>query len=87
MTVVGQTDCNQLMDKITVNVFVNGLEHLGLSGQYVIMGIEDDLSDSGFTTKFDLTKLVSKQTPSLPGVYKAGSSETEIAMQNDYART
>lgn len=87
MTVVGQTDCNQLMDKITVNVFVNGLEHLGLSGQYVIMGIEDDLSDSGFTTKFELTKLVSKQTPSLPGVYKAGSSETEIAMQNDYART
>lgn len=56
MTVVGQTDCNDLMDTIRVNVFVNGVEHPGMSGDYSIIGIEDNLSESGFTTTFELVK-------------------------------
>lgn len=56
MTVVGQTECNDLMDTIRVNVFVNGVEHPGMSGDYSIIGIEDSLSDSGFTTTFELVK-------------------------------
>lgn len=58
MTVVGQTECNQLLDKITVNVFVNGVPHVGLTGDYIIMSISEDLSDSGFTTTFELQRAV-----------------------------
>lgn len=56
MTVVGQTECNDLMDTIRVNVFVNGIEHPGMSGDYSIIGIEDNISDNGFTTTFELVK-------------------------------
>ena len=58
MTVVGQIECNKLLDKITVNVFVNGVPHVGLTGDYIIMGITEDLSDSGFTTTFELQRAV-----------------------------
>ena len=58
MTVVGQTECNKLLDKITVNVFINGVPHVGLTGNYVILGITEDLSDSGFTTTFELQRAV-----------------------------
>ena len=56
MTVLGQTDCNQLLDKINVQVTFNGVPHPGLSGKYVILDIQDELSDSGFTTTFRLLR-------------------------------
>ena len=56
MTVVGQTKLNKLLDKIHVVVMMNGAEHPGLTGDYVITGIEDDISDSGYTTTFKLLK-------------------------------
>ena len=57
MTIIGQTKCNKLYDVIRVNVYVNGVEHKILTGDYTIFGIEDNLSDAGFTTTFKLTKL------------------------------
>ena len=54
MSVIGQLECNQLMDVIRVNIFVNGVQHPTLSGDYIIQGIEDDLSMDGFTTTFNL---------------------------------
>lgn len=89
MQVIGQIDCNQLMDRITVNVFVNGLEHPGLSGMYTILGIEDELSDSGFTTTFDLLKVTSSSnTSSLPGFYMnsddAKAYTNQDALKDDY---
>ena len=56
MTVVGQTKLNKLLDKIHVVVMMNGAEHPGLTGDYVITGIEDDVSDSGYTTTFKLLR-------------------------------
>ena len=58
MTVIGQTECNHLLDRITVNVFINGVPHIGLTGDYIILGITEDLSDSGFTTTFELQRAV-----------------------------
>lgn len=63
MTVVGQTECNQLLDKIQVNIMFNGVPHPGLSGQYVILEINDELSDSGFTTTFRLLRDYQGATP------------------------
>ena len=85
MTVIGQTECNQLMDRVKVNVYVNGLQHIGLTGTYVIMSIEDDLSDSGFTTTFGLTKQVESSTSSMPGVYQAGSDSTTESLKQDFS--
>jgi hypothetical protein len=57
MTILGQTDTNSLLDKIQVNIFVNGAFHEFMSGEYVIQGITDNLDDNGFTTTFKLSKL------------------------------
>jgi hypothetical protein len=56
MTVIGQTKLNKLLDKIHVVVMLNGAEHPGLTGDYVILGIEDDVSESGYTTTFRLLR-------------------------------
>ena len=56
MTVLGQTHCNQLLDKIQVHIMFNGVPHPGLSGTYVILEINDELSESGFTTNFRLLR-------------------------------
>ena len=59
MTIIGQTDCNKLMDTIEVLVYVNGARHPLFSGKYIILEITDELSDAGFTTQFKLLKEVS----------------------------
>jgi hypothetical protein len=56
MTIIGETECSKLLDTIQVNVFVNGVPHPSLTGKYTILGIEDSLSDSGFTTTFKLVR-------------------------------
>lgn len=89
MTVIGQLDCNKLMDRITVNVFVNGLEHVGLSGLYTILEVEDNLSESGFTTTFQLLKITKQDASSgLPDFYtndKNGVAyKNQQAFENDY---
>jgi hypothetical protein len=58
MTIVGQTDCNELMDTIEVLVYVNGSKHILFSGKYIITDISDELSENGFTTTFKLLKSV-----------------------------
>lgn len=56
MTVIGQTRCNHLLDRIHVDVIMNGVVHPVATGNYTILGIEDNLSDGGFTTTFRLLK-------------------------------
>jgi hypothetical protein len=75
MTVIGQTQCSQLLDKIQVNIMFNGVPHPGLSGRYVILEITDDLSDSGFTTTFKLLR-----------DYQGGSDLKEL-LDNSHATT
>ena len=77
MTVVGQTDCNRLMDCVRVLVYVNGKEHLAMSGDYTILGIEDELSENGFTTTFKLIKsdwaINNDKLPEYATNYKSGN--------------
>ena len=88
MTVLGQIEPNQLLDSITVNVMVNGVRHDVMSGKYTILGIEDDLSDSGFTTTFRLLKDTwAVSNSDISNVYTNESNkskENEKALKNDY---
>lgn len=87
MTIVGQTECNHLLDRITVNVFINGVPHVGLTGDYIILGISEDLSESGFTTTFQLQRAT--ETEPLTNDYVATPNEGEAAkdaknLKDDY---
>lgn len=88
MTVLGQIEPNQLLDSITVNVMVNGVRHDVMSGKYTILGIEDDLSDGGFTTTFRLLKDTwAVSNSDISDVYTSESNkskENEKALKNDY---
>lgn len=91
MTVIGQIQCNQLMDRINVEVCVNGVNHPALSGTYVIQSVEDELSESGFTTTFGMYKLTDSSSDNLPPVYSVGgegsnASKNEDAFKDDYKR-
>jgi hypothetical protein len=91
MTVIGQIQCNQLMDRINVDVCVNGVNHPALSGTYVIQSVEDELSESGFTTTFGMYKLTNSSSDNLPPVYSVGgegsnASKNEDAFKDDYKR-
>ena len=85
MTVIGQVDCNTLMDRIRVNVFVNGVEHIVLSGDYVITEIEDELSESGFTTTFSLVRAVANEAAEATAEYKNSYGDKTKAWQNQQA--
>lgn len=78
MTIVGQTDCNKLLDKIHVEVYVNGVKHDLFSGDYIINGITDNLSADGFTTTFKLFKSVS-------GVYDSSDAPEYVSTANDWS--
>ena len=82
MTVVGQIDCNQLMDCIKVNVFVNGVQHVPLTGTYAITEIEDDLSESGFTTTFKLLRAEWNSSDSMEAPNFISNSSTSRAWHN-----
>lgn len=90
MTVIGQIEPNQLLDSITVNVTVNGVKHDVMSGKYTILGIEDDLSDSGFTTTFRLLKDTwAISNSDVADVYSNDRNGTKVkknqdALKNDY---
>ena len=89
MEIIGQTSCNQLMDKIHVNVHVNGIPHPALTGDYIITDIEDNLSESGFTTTFQMFK-DSDAVATTPFYAVSGDASkakaNENAMQNDYSK-
>lgn len=76
MTVVGQTDCNELLDLIHVDVYVNGVKHDLFSGNYVINEITDNLSAEGFTTTFKMIKSIS-------GIYDSSDAPNYISTKND----
>lgn len=78
MTVIGQTVCNQLLDKIDVTIMFNGVLHTGLSGKYIILDISDELSDSGFTTTFKLQR--DYEGPELPDDYM-NNAHSEVISQ------
>ena len=85
MTVVGQVDCNQLMDCIRVNVYVNGVEHVPLTGTYAITDIEDDLSENGFTTTFKLLRAEWSNSENLEAPNFISNSSTSRAWHNQDA--
>ena len=58
MTIMGQLVPNQLLDIIYVVVKLNGAEVPHLTGKYQILEINDNVSDSGFTTTFKLIRYV-----------------------------
>lgn len=90
MTIVGQTDCNKLMDTIEVQVYVNGSKHELFSGKYIITEITDELSENGFTTTFKLLKEVGDTYDSSSAPNYVGTSNTgrvyyqQVATCNDY---
>ena len=90
MTVVGQTKLNHLMDKIRVTIMFNGAINELLTGDYIIMGITDELSDSGYTTTFDLQKDISAESfeSDEPEIFtneeNSAEEEVEKAYANDY---
>ena len=92
MTVVGQVECNQLLDTIMVNVYINGIKHEAVSGLYSIMEIRDDLSQEGFTTTFKLNRYTAvtsnAETPTANNNYGEGTRAHQNlqALENDYTR-
>lgn len=90
MTIIGQTDCNELMDTIEVQVYVNGSKHELFSGKYIITDISDELSENGFTTTFKLLKAVgdtydASSAPNYVGTSDYGRTYyQQVATQNDY---
>ncbi len=90
MTVVGQTKLNHLLDKIRVTIMFNGAINELLTGDYIIMGITDELSDLGYTTTFDLQKDISAESfeSDEPEIYaneeNSAEEEVEKAYANDY---
>lgn len=90
MTIVGQTDCNKLMDTIEVQVYVNGSKHELFSGKYIITEITDELSENGFTTTFKLLKEVGDTYDSSSAPNYVGTSDVgrvyyqQVATCNDY---
>ena len=58
MTIMGQLVPNQLLDIIYVVIKLNGAEVPHLTGKYQILEINDNVSDSGFTTTFKLIRYV-----------------------------
>lgn len=90
MTVVGQTKLNHLMDKIRVTIMFNGSINELLTGDYIIMGITDELSDSGYTTTFDLQKDIGAESfeSDEPEIFtneeNSAEEEVEKAYANDY---
>lgn len=90
MTIIGQIDANKLLDTILVNIFVNGVPHEGFSGKYTVLGIEDDLSENGFTTTLKLSKqgwaVDNDKVSDYVSNYSTNSRawHNEQAMLNDY---
>lgn len=87
MEVLGQTDCNKLMDRVQVNIHVNGMPHPALTGMYVITDIEDNLSESGFTTSFTMFKLTETSNSTMSSYYSVHGKavENQNATQYDYS--
>lgn len=82
LVVVGQTKCNHLMDTIRVNVSINGVPHNVLTGDYIILGIEEDLSPDGFTTTFKLTKMLRDSEDDIPPVVINGDTSNAADVQS-----
>lgn len=87
MTIMGQTEnLNRLLDRITLNVFVNGVQHPVLTGKYIITGIEDKINASeGFITTFELTKYTGNEEVAHDRFdnFLSNSSDTVKSVQNN----
>lgn len=73
MKIIGQTIKNELLDVIHVTVYLNGTVHEILSGDYQILEIEDEISASGFTTQFKLSR---RDTNNIPTTEVVSSTPT-----------
>ena len=73
MTIIGQTQKNELLDIIYVTVFLNGAQHDILSGRYQILEITDNVSSSGFTTTFKLLRMDTSGVPATETIKATGS--------------
>ena len=87
MTIMGQTEnINRLLDRITLNVFVNGVQHPVLTGKYIITGIEDKINATeGFITSFELTKYTGNEEVAHDKFdnFVSNSSDTVKAVQDN----
>lgn len=84
LKVIGQIDCNKLLDIIRVNVMFNGSYHPGLSGDYQIHGIEDELTSDGFVTTFSLVRYgTTKSEGDLPDVVGNANDTSSRAYSNE----
>jgi hypothetical protein len=89
MTVFGQTELTHLLDMIRVNVVFNGAVNKLLSGNYIIMGVTDEISDSGFTTTLEIQKDITETSSnnadySSASVYSNSSSSPESTVERAY---
>ena len=89
MTVFGQTELTHLLDMIRVNVVFNGAVNKLLSGNYIIMGVTDEISDSGFTTTLEIQKDITETSSNnvnynSASVYSNSSSSPEATVEKAY---
>lgn len=56
LTIMGQLHPSNLLDVVDLVILINGTRHPTLSGEYSVLSIVDDLSNSGFTTTLELVR-------------------------------
>ena len=56
LTIMGQLHPSNLVDVVDLVILINGTRHPTLSGEYSVLSIVDDLSNSGFTTTLELVR-------------------------------
>lgn len=76
LRVLGQLNVSYLCDEINVTILINGTEHPAFSGKYSVIGIVDELSDSGFTTTLELVRIA---TPEQTSAYSTWVSNNETS--------
>ena len=56
LQIMGQIQPSNLMDVVDLIILINGTKHPTLSGEYTVLSIIDDVSNSGFTTTLELVR-------------------------------
>ena len=82
ITIFGQIDPNFLMDIIYLHLYINGTIHPTLSGEYMVLGVNDEISSSGFTTTLDLVRKVTDTGAELEQYVTNSSTGSAAKLQN-----
>ena len=56
LQIMGQIEPSNLLEVVDLIILINGTKHPTLSGEYTILSVVDDVSNSGFTTTLELVR-------------------------------